>query len=59
MTDFSVPRTFTIPLAPCGEVFAGEDCGCGRTAEEVAAEVAAYEAWLAAQPVTTSPEATR
>jgi hypothetical protein len=59
MTTFSVPESFTVPLAPCGEVLAGEYCGCGRTAEEVAAEVAAYEASLAAQPARISPEATR
>jgi hypothetical protein len=56
---FPVPETFTVPLAPCGEVLAGEDCGCGRTAEEVAAEVAAYELSLITQRILTSPEATR
>jgi hypothetical protein len=46
-----------VALAPCGEVLAGEPC-CGRTAEEVAAEVAAYEKFRS-QTAVTSPEAAR
>lgn len=48
-----------IPLAPCGEVLANERCDCGRTYDEVLAEVSEYELWLATQRILTSPEAAR
>lgn len=51
--------TLTVQLAPCGEVLAGEHCPCGRTAAEVAQEVADYELWIANFRSQTSPEAAR